>query len=60
MEKKEIESSPKERVLSKGKKIKFLAYKLGCAWELRLSWHVFLDDLKEDLERKNNIDDYPS
>lgn len=50
----------KERVLSKGKKIKFLAYKMGCAWELRLSWHVFLDDLKEEFERKNNIDDYPS
>lgn len=47
----------KERVLSKKKRIKFLSYKQGCAWELRMSWHVFLDDIKEEIWRTNNIDD---
>lgn len=46
----------KERVLSKGKKIRFIAYKVGCAWELRMSWHLFLDDIKDEVCRKN-IDD---
>lgn len=47
----------KERVLSKKKKIKFLSYKLGCSWELRMSWHVFLDDIKGEVQRENKIDD---
>ena len=46
----------KERVLSKNKKIKFLSYKLGCAWEIRMSWHLFLDEIKEEIKR-GPIDD---
>lgn len=41
----------KERVLSKKKKIKFLAYKKGCSWEIKLSWHILLDDIKEEIKR---------
>jgi len=41
----------KERILSKNKKIKFLSYKKGCAWEIRLSWHILLDDIKEEVKR---------
>ncbi|MEK7621659.1 MAG: NYN domain-containing protein [Patescibacteria group bacterium] len=41
----------KQRVLSNQKKIKFLAYKRGCSWEIRMSWHVLLDDIKAEVER---------
>ncbi len=41
----------KERVLSKKKKIKFLAYKKGCSWEIRMSWHILLDDIREHIQR---------
>jgi uncharacterized LabA/DUF88 family protein len=41
----------KERTLSKNKKIKFLAYKKGCSWEIRLSWHILLDDIREHIQR---------
>ena len=41
----------KERVLEKKKKIKFLAYKNGCSWEIRLSWHILLDDIREHIQR---------
>jgi len=41
----------KERVLSVGKKIKFLSYKNGCAWEILCSWHLLLDNIEEDVKR---------
>lgn len=41
----------KERVLEQNKRIKFIVYKKGCAWEIRKSWHIFLDDIRKEIER---------
>ena len=41
----------KSRVLANKKKIKFLVFNNGCAWEIRKSWHIFLDDIKQYIER---------
>ena len=41
----------KETILKAGKKIKFLAYENNCAWEIRNSWHVFLDEIRNEIER---------
>ncbi|OHA14683.1 MAG: hypothetical protein A2909_03255 [Candidatus Tagabacteria bacterium RIFCSPLOWO2_01_FULL_39_11] len=41
----------KERTLSKKKKIKFLAYKKWYSWEIRMSWHILLDDIREHIQR---------
>ena len=41
----------KAAVLKAGKRIKFMAFKNNCAWEIRESWHIFLDDIREQVER---------
>ena len=43
----------KKSVIEAGKRIKFLAFKNNCAWEIKMSWHVFLDDIKEEIIRKH-------
>ncbi len=42
----------KETTLKAGKKIKFLAYENNCAWEIRSSWHIFLDEIRDEIERR--------
>jgi len=39
----------KKNILQAGKWIKFLAFKDYCAWEIRKSWHIFFDDIKEEV-----------
>ena len=42
----------KDNILSKGKRIKFLAYEKNCAWEIRsASWYISIDSLRGDVER---------
>lgn len=42
----------KERILKRQKHIKFLAYELNSAWEIRVgSWFVSLDSIRGDIER---------
>ena len=39
----------KKRILENNKKIKFITFKKGCSWEIRKSWHVFLDDIIDEI-----------
>jgi len=39
----------KENILQAGKRIKFLTYKNHCSWEIRHSWHIFFDDIKDEV-----------
>jgi len=39
----------KKNILQAGKWIKFLAFKDYCAWEIRKSWYIFFDDIKEEV-----------
>jgi len=41
----------KEVALGRKKRIKFLTFKTNCAWEIRQSWHIFLDDIKDEIIR---------
>lgn len=42
----------KEKVIKAQKHIKFVAYDLNCASEIKYTtWHVSLDDIKEDVKR---------
>lgn len=41
----------KEVILKEKKRIKFLTFKENCAWEIRQSWHIFLDDIKNEIIR---------
>jgi uncharacterized LabA/DUF88 family protein len=43
----------KEKILQKGKRIKFIAYEKGFAWELRASWHITIDSIREFVERNS-------
>ncbi len=41
----------KERVLKNEKHIKFIAYKNNCSWEIMRSWHLFLEEIKDEIKR---------
>src|SRR3989344_645086 len=42
----------KDNILKKQKHVKFLAYKLHCAWEIKqASWFISLDSIRNDIER---------
>ncbi len=45
----------KDKILKKGKRVKFIAYEKGFAWELRQSWHVTLDSIRESVERNPTV-----
>ena len=42
----------KDKVIKKGKRIEYLAFKNGCAWEIRVFHHTFLDDIQSQIERR--------
>jgi uncharacterized LabA/DUF88 family protein len=44
----------KEKILKKQKHVKFLAYELNSAWEIKVgSWFISLDSIRSEIERTN-------
>lgn len=41
----------KSKVIQKGKKIEFLAFKSMCAWEVIVSDHTFFDDIRSQVQK---------